>query len=139
MEQMDFPAAVEEIIAIQKKCNKLQQDAAEIAERTDKVSRFLCSLIGRGPDKTHSQDVGAKVDASPNGTWKEIIINDLKNSGKSYTSQILERICLQKNIVSKEEKKQTLNTIRTSLARFKKAGLIKISGTDGQKILWEAI
>ena len=140
MNFMDFPSAVDEILAIQKKCESLRKEADEIATRTERVSVFLCTLIGRTIEKktTPIQDVVPPIESESNGTWREILISDLKKHGKSYTADICERICAIKNITDKDEKKSTLNSLRTSLARFREEGLIK-SEDDGQRKIWEAI
>lgn len=141
MENMDFPAAVKEIIEIQKKCEKLRLEAAEIAQRTDRVSSFLCALIGLAPGNKpfHCQNIVVKETTGHNGTWKDIIINDLKANGKSYTEDILDRYVRNNNVTGKEEKRKIVNTIRTSLARFKNEGLVKKSDGEKHRIIWEAI
>jgi hypothetical protein len=138
MNFMDFPSAVDEILAIQKKCESLRMEADEIAKRTEKVSIFLCTLIGRtgGKKDTQNQDIVSTNEENHNGTWKDILIDDLKRNGKSYTSDILERVCVIKNITDKDEKKSTLNSLRTSLARFRQEGLVK-SQEDGQRMIWD--
>jgi hypothetical protein len=137
MKFMDFPSAVDEILAIQKKCEALRMDAEEIAKRTESVSSFLCNLIGKTPDKKElkTQDIESQKESESNMTWRELLITDLKLNGKSYTSDILERVCAVKNITDKEEMKATLNTLRTSLARFRIEGLVK-SEDDGQRKIW---
>jgi hypothetical protein len=140
---MDFPSAVEEIVAIQKKCAKLQQDAAEIAQRTEKVSLFLCKLIGRKPEKDPvelPQLVVLSGDEDNDGSWRDVLISDLKENGKSYTSDILERIKHIKKVRTPEEEKSLANNIRTNLARFRKENLVKSEAdADGIRMLWEAL
>jgi hypothetical protein len=141
MEFMDFPSAVEEIVAIQKKCEMLRKDAAEIAQRTDRVSTFLCALIRHVPEKkpTHNQNIVSDKEPEHDGSWKDILISDLKKNGKSYTSEILERVSALKNVTNEDEKRKMLNTIRTALARFRIDGLVKTSEMDGQKVVWEVV
>lgn len=136
---MDFPAAVEEIIAIQKKCELLRSEAEDIAIRTEKVSTFLCGLIGRTPPPKTSQNqytVAGKIDID-NMTWRDILIIDLEKNGKSLVADIAARMCTLKGITDNEEKKKMVNTIRTYLARFRHEGIFKSEEAEDQKLFWE--
>lgn len=138
MEYMDFPSAVEEIIAIQKKCELLRIEADEIANRTGKVSEFLCTLIGRTPPPktSQNQDNVVSEEYNDNMTWRDIIINDLRKNGKSLVVDMVSRICAKKGIEDNEEKKKLINTMRTYLARFRHDGLVKSEEAEDQRLLW---
>jgi hypothetical protein len=115
----------------------LRKYAEEIAERTEKVSSFLCTLIGRTQEKKPVQtpDNVSDNDDERSGSWKDILFTDLKQHGKSYTSDICDRVCVKKGITDSEKKYAMLNTVRTMLGKFRDAGLIK-SQEDGNKKIW---
>lgn len=110
---MDFSSAVDEILNIRQKCETLLKSIEDLTRQAEKVSNFY----------------------SNDGSWRDILIADLKQYGKSYTSDICERICNKRDIIDKNSRRAHLNTIRTTLGKLRNAGLIK-SKKNGMRKLW---
>jgi len=143
MNLIDFPSALNELRSIKQRCEILKRELEETTNSVESIenflNNFLGTLIGKPQEKKidQKQDAVQEYDSNNNGSWKSILIADLRQHGKSYTSEINERYCVKKGIVNKEDKKAMLNNIRTMLSNFKEAGFIKKEiDKDGIRKIW---